>query len=994
MKQNLLFTIVLLFFSYYSKLDANNPTLKPFNVEGIDHGYNEFIKKDSYGYIWISSIKGVYCFNSSSLDYYSLEYDENVQSNFYEDIEKDIWFTTYTALHKFERTTKKVISIQLKDEKGIILKEGYHIFHIEGNILWLKIGTSIYKYDTRLSKLKYLTSTKGVRFGILKDKEQAVQKIIACPWFNDKGFEIINIDNDKITKEHIWENIVGDKKYIVNSANIWKDSLIYLNTNHGLIRWDHKKPNEKKTLPFPRQNSYKVLNSCFLSEKQLLVPINNHGIWLFDLVSQKYLKEIKLDIYPKRKNPRALHFDGHHLWIAGEDNFRVSYCRISQNCIIEPLKIEKNTPSFISSIVEDWTGNKWCVSKSDGVFVFNNQGKLLTNFVFSKKGVIDNNQIPHIKNLSLDSEGKIWGIGDQKIIYYDLNKKYWQLAAEPFIDRTAFFLLHLTNDKKLISTNKGLIELFFEKSSWHHKNSSALNGSGKNTNIFQLLDGGNGKKYVPCGSNKLKILDQEEKVKELTIKPEAWIYDTYTVQKTGITWFATTKGLAFYDEKKDTFTFKNILSNESLSSIVGGNTEELWLTSSNKLYSFHTQEKKLRVFRPDDGYTDADFYRYASLKASDGKIWLGTNSGLVIFHPDSLFPYSYQPNVDVKKITVNNIPYKPELNPNLQSHIRLAYDENNISLKTEVISYYLPKFNEIFYRIKGHTDNWLKLEKGNLIQLNQLRSGNYIVEIYGENANGLKGEIKRINIRIDLPWWWQWWALLLWFSLFFLSVYIVIKVYIRQKLKKERQIFEKQQALQQERNRIASELHDDLGAGLSIIRVLSERELNNAKLKYKNIFRIFQSSGDLLEKMQDIIWVLNSESDSLKSLIDHLRFYVYDYLDIHQLDCQFDIISEIPIIVVSGEKKRNIIFTVKEILRNTIRHACASKIIMEVCIEDQHLELKIKDDGVGLFIDANKSRGNGLRSIKKRMQDIGGHASFITNQGTQITLNIPLSQTD
>jgi len=429
---------------------------------------------------------------------------------------------------------------------------------------------------------------------------------------------------------------------------------------------------------------------------------------------------------------------------------------------------------------------------------------------------------------------------------------------------------------------------------------------------------------------------------------------------------------------------------DNLNNVTTTSNGNLWITSGNKLLNYNPETNTIFSFQPEDGYIDANFSNYANLKSSDGKIWLGTNNGLVVFHPDSIHPYPIRPRIAIESIKINNEPYELTTNLDIIEKLNLAYFQNNISIEATPIVYYLNQFTQLKYRLVGYDDKWDVVQKGEPIRFSQLKPGMYGLELYGINANGIKGDIREIEINIALPWWQQNWAIALWLTLLGNTIYIGVRIYVNAQLRKERRIFERQQALQQERNRIASELHDDLGAGLSIIRVLSESELINKESKSKNIRRIFQSAGDLLEKMQDIIWAMNAENDTLESLINYIRYYTYDYLDIHQLDCQFQVAPNLPTVIITGKKRRNIVLTTKEVLHNIVKHAKAFTVQIQIEIKNNQLILIIEDDGIGLMIKPGQSKGNGLKSILKRMKEIDGKATFLTKEGTQITFNIQL----
>ena len=200
------------------------------------------------------------------------------------------------------------------------------------------------------------------------------------------------------------------------------------------------------------------------------------------------------------------------------------------------------------------------------------------------------------------------------------------------------------------------------------------------------------------------------------------------------------------------------------------------------------------------------------------------------------------------------------------------------------------------------------------------------------------------------------------------------------------------------RNNIAADLHDDLGAGLSTIRLLGERAQSCSDLDEKNkqIQKIALQTSDLIEKMATIIWAMNNENDTIESLVQYIRFYAFDYLkDTHKLKLQFPLPDLPPSVLKQnwiGDVRRDVFLTVKEAFHNIVKHATATDVIISIQLKDNCLVINICDNGKG--IDEKKTLGNGLKNMANRMKKIGGHfeISNKTTGGVTIFLTIPLTK--
>jgi signal transduction histidine kinase len=195
------------------------------------------------------------------------------------------------------------------------------------------------------------------------------------------------------------------------------------------------------------------------------------------------------------------------------------------------------------------------------------------------------------------------------------------------------------------------------------------------------------------------------------------------------------------------------------------------------------------------------------------------------------------------------------------------------------------------------------------------------------------------------------------------------------KLDAEKKEFENQLAVitaqQEERNRISADMHDDLGAGMTSIRLYSEL----AKSKLMNnpipeIEKISSSANELLGKMNAIIWSMSSSNDTLGNMIAYIRSYALEYFEDTGITCSIDIPSKLPNIQVIGEIRRNVFLVVKEALNNILKHAKATEVSITLVRVEDGLTLYIRDNGIGINMDKLRQFGNGLKNMQKRMRDI------------------------
>jgi signal transduction histidine kinase len=217
----------------------------------------------------------------------------------------------------------------------------------------------------------------------------------------------------------------------------------------------------------------------------------------------------------------------------------------------------------------------------------------------------------------------------------------------------------------------------------------------------------------------------------------------------------------------------------------------------------------------------------------------------------------------------------------------------------------------------------------------------------------------------------------------------------RLKLDNERKEFEKQVAVmaaqQEERDRISADMHDELGSGMTAIRLMSEIMKSKMKEKtFPELEKISNSANDLLGKMNTIIWTMKSSNDTLESLVAYIRAHATEYFDSTPISCIVQVPPVIPQVDVSGEKRRNIFLSVKEALNNTMKHSQASKVRIDIITRENKLVIKVSDNGVGIDQEQLRRFGNGLSNMRRRMETIEGNFNIENNGMCTLIFEAPI----
>jgi signal transduction histidine kinase len=231
-----------------------------------------------------------------------------------------------------------------------------------------------------------------------------------------------------------------------------------------------------------------------------------------------------------------------------------------------------------------------------------------------------------------------------------------------------------------------------------------------------------------------------------------------------------------------------------------------------------------------------------------------------------------------------------------------------------------------------------------------------------------------------------------------MTLIISIAGYIFFKLYKDKQAkINEHNLLQQqheERQRIAKDLHDEIGSGLSKITLLSAlSNQNEINIPYA-LKTINQTAQNVIENMRDFIWTLKSENINLETLTVHLREYAADYLEEFPLKLSLNFQDKFnQTLNITKEKQHHILMCYKETLNNLVKHAQATIVIINVSIIENILCINIIDDGIGFEMAHHfNDEKNGLKNMKNRMEAIGGVFEIVShvNKGTSITMSVKL----
>ena len=277
--------------------------------------------------------------------------------------------------------------------------------------------------------------------------------------------------------------------------------------------------------------------------------------------------------------------------------------------------------------------------------------------------------------------------------------------------------------------------------------------------------------------------------------------------------------------------------------------------------------------------------------------------------------------------------------------------------------------------LKGFQESWISTDgSSRTATYTNLPSGEFTFLVKGTNEDGIWNETPAsIKIIISPPFWQTWWfsTLVVVIVAFFIYYFGTIRV-------------KSQLDIEKLKLKIASDLHDNIGAGLTEISILSEvaerSEGHSSTLVKKDLQKISETARQLVDSMSDIVWVVNPQRDSLHDLIVKLKDSYNEFFSSIGISFQVNNIEKSDDIKLPMEYKQNLLLMFKEAINNAIKHSGCKKLVLEALYKNDVIEIILKDDGAGF--DLNKVKfGNGIRNMENSANKIKGKLSWKAESG-------------
>jgi signal transduction histidine kinase/ligand-binding sensor domain-containing protein len=435
-------------------------------------------------------------------------------------------------------------------------------------------------------------------------------------------------------------------------------------------------------------------------------------------------------------------------------------------------------------------------------------------------------------------------------------------------------------------------------------------------------------------------------------------------------------------------------------SIVPDDGGRLWLGTNRGLVRFDPAAPaagRFRRFDPATGVGNLEFNRGAATRASDGTIWFGGDAGLTTFHPADLRDNPYAPPVvitAVERATRSGSAVQRHVHPD--SAIRLAPDEYTVTFTVAALNYTLPARNQYRFRLDGFDSEWREAGTARTASYTNLPPGRYTLRVAASNDDGVWNEAGLAVPVIVAPWFWEtWWFRVLLAVVAVALVALATATVQRVRHRRELEGLAYRQALEGERARISSDMHDEVGAGLTEIALMSEAAIREPHPSRGVLAGVAERARGLIATTGEIIWAINPENDRADRLVPYLREYASGLLEHAGLESRLTFDATGWDRAISPDFRRQLFLILKESLTNAVRHAEARRVEVALAMRDGRVHLTVRDDGRGFAPGGADTVGHlGLGNLRRRAAALGGslHVDSAPGAGTVVALDVPLPE--
>ncbi len=976
--------------------------------------------KDRQGFYWISTVNGLQRFDGNRM--ITFQYDgadstslPNNEMGFIllEDHKGRLWMHTESGLCIYQPLKRNFKKINFK-------KPGEEAFAINSFIedshgqIWMTVpGDNLYLFDTLKNSFTiYATAWPNCFAPITSIAED---KNNNCYWLTtEKGLALY----DTKRKEYHSQNH--------NPKNLECFSGAALNTG---IAFTYKDNNNKLWIKTKQAGRGDLILRYDIKNNKLLTVNgegNNFGgfitdgygtTWAYGNSLARYDKEANrfIEIPRKKEGLHGIDFtEIQNMYEDAENNLWLMTDMGLYNCNphqqifttrnIVPGTGDKTADAHINGFIETHDGTVIALGRGGSGLYFFDSALNPTSYRYGYHPL----KLADKKFLSAwcgmqDSKGTIW-VGCEGGRLFQLNpasNKITTLHPPELEDQTVRCIAEDKNGNIWMGTNNNIIVKWNRSSNSFKQIAYTGNAKYKPEWVLRILPGHENDLWIATtGAGLLRVDLTTDKISQQFLpdnNPQSigsyYVVDILALNASTYA-IATESGIDLFDWRKKTFSHtgeKDGMPSTGIYSMMKDDKDNLWYTSVDGISKIHLPDKRIKEFSPQDGITSEDFqteseYKYANvIRLKNNIILFGNPRGFISFNPATIDETAVPADVLITGLSIFDKSLSVDSLFQNGNKVSLKHFQNYISIQFASLGNIMYNRPVYYYKLKGIDKDWIRAGNNQEAIYTYLPGGHYTFKVKCISPDGIEcKKITSFRIYIQPPLYLRWWFIL--FSLSIIGGVLYYIYLLRLRRRKERELI---------RNRIARDLHDDMGSTLSTINILSSmaktKIAEDPQTTGQYISKISDNSQRMMDAMSDIVWAIKPANDSMQKITARMQEFANGILEAKNIDLDFKTDEKVNHVKLNMEARRDFFLIFKEAVNNVAKYSQSTRCVIHISTHQKRLLLTVEDNGIGFDVNQADS-GNGLSNMQKRAEAMKGRATVQSKsgEGTKVTLNIPV----
>jgi signal transduction histidine kinase len=471
------------------------------------------------------------------------------------------------------------------------------------------------------------------------------------------------------------------------------------------------------------------------------------------------------------------------------------------------------------------------------------------------------------------------------------------------------------------------------------------------------------------------------------------------------------------------FTMKDGLPSDSIEQILGDARGNLWLGTRSGIVRVaeadlarseagDLEELPVSIYGPADGLLtigSAIMFQPNCWKGRDGNLFFAMANSVAAVNPQEVRPNSVPATAVLEGVRVDEKQVWPERvgailtaaegeGNNSTPAIKVGPGRGDLEFRYTGLSLGSPTLVRFKYKLENSENAWNEAGAERKAVYRHVPPGEYVFRVIACNSDGVRAQESALLRIIVRPHFYQ----TFWFQggtgiTALAGLSLAAGTTMRRRMKRRLETLRRQHELERERARIAQDLHDDLGAGLTEISLLGGLLQSPGGLSERShlaLPRIVQRCRELVTALDEIVWAVNPRNDSVNSLSSYLCRYAQEFLEPASIRCRLEVHEAEPDHPLNSDQRHNLFLAFKEVLTNVVRHSKAKEVSIRISVaERDRLLIGVEDNGQGLPAAVGEN-ADGLANLRRRMKAIGGACEIGARPGggVAVRLSLPLSE--